>query len=49
MIPLDWYLYTAALLMVVGLFAVTRRQNVIMILIGIAMLAEQAITIAHTL
>ncbi len=42
MIPLDWYLYSAAVLLVIGLFAVTRRQNVILILIGIELILNSA-------
>ncbi len=38
MIPLSWYLYVAALLFVIGLWAVTRRQNAIMMLIGIELM-----------
>ncbi len=42
MIPLEWYLYAAAVLFVIGLFAVTRRQNVILILIGIELMLNAA-------
>jgi len=38
LIPLSWYLYVAALLFVIGLWAVTRRQNAIMVLIGIELM-----------
>ena len=42
MIPLSWYLFTAALLFTIGLWAVTRRQNAIMILIGIELMLNAA-------
>ena len=42
MIPLVDYLYAAALLFCVGLWAVTRRQNIIMILIGIELMLNAA-------
>ena len=42
MIPLEWYLYAAALLFFIGLYAVTRRQNVIMMLIGIELMLNAA-------
>lgn len=42
MIPLSWYLYVAGLLFVIGLWAVTRRQNAIMMLIGIELMLNAA-------
>ena len=42
MIPLVDYLYAAALLFCVGLWAVTRRQNIIMMLIGIELMLNAA-------
>jgi NADH-quinone oxidoreductase subunit K len=42
LIPLTWYLYVAALLFCIGLYAVTRRQNVIMMLIGIELMLNAA-------
>ena len=42
MIPLVDYLYAAALLFCIGLWAVTRRQNIIMILIGIELMLNAA-------
>lgn len=42
MIPLVWYLYVAALVFAIGLYAVTRRQNVIMMLIGIELMLNAA-------
>lgn len=42
MIPLAWYLYVAALVFAIGLYAVTRRQNVIMMLIGIELMLNAA-------
>jgi len=42
LIPLVDYLYTAALLFCVGLWAVTRRQNIIMMLIGIELMLNAA-------
>ena len=42
MIPLAWYLYTAAVLFCIGFWAVTRRQNAISILIGIELMLNAA-------
>ena len=42
MIPLSWYLYAAAFLFCIGLWAVTRRQNAIMMLIGIELMLNAA-------
>ena len=42
MIPLSWYLYAAAILFCIGLWAVTRRQNAIMMLIGIELMLNAA-------
>ncbi len=42
MIPLSWYLYAAAVLFTIGLWAVTRRQNAIMMLIGIELMLNAA-------
>ena len=42
MIPLTWYLYVAAVLFCIGLGAVTRRQNAIMMLIGIELMLNAA-------
>ena len=42
MIPITWYLYTAAVLFCIGLWAVTRRQNAIMMLIGIELMLNAA-------
>jgi NADH:ubiquinone oxidoreductase subunit K len=42
LIPLTWYLYVAALVFAIGLYAVTRRQNVIMMLIGIELMLNAA-------
>jgi len=42
LIPLVDYLYAAALLFCVGLWAVTRRQNIIMMLIGIELMLNAA-------
>ncbi len=42
MIPLSWYLYAAAVLFCIGFWAVTRRQNAIMILIGIELMLNAA-------
>ena len=42
MIPLVDYLYAAALLFCLGLWAVTRRQNIILMLIGIELMLNAA-------
>jgi len=42
LIPLVDYLYAAALLFCIGLWAVTRRQNIIMMLIGIELMLNAA-------